>query len=344
MRALILLFLALALPSLGQSLSQPTNVNAVATGATTVTVTWTASTATGIATPAITYVVTRTGGSGGTFTSNLLSATTFSDTALTPGTSYTYRVQAFTLNGENSVQSIISEPDVVSTPAAPSTPANLRATLGTNSVVLAWDAVSGATTYTIYRNGEEIDDATGTTFTDTEVELATTYRYTVSATTPGGESDESNLVTITTKGDGSQREAVWTREFNRADGNFDGAVTFEEYLVAFPQNSLSWVIMINRFNTTDDDISGDLTVDEYIEHFAGKTVKRPSKAQTFFLADLDGDDLLDPAEYSLTLNRGTKPAAAMKKFNKLNKDRVEDEVLSQREFGIRYGTAELPEE
>lgn len=337
MRYLILLFLAAALPSLGQSLSQPTNVNAVATGATTVTVTWTASTATGIATPAITYVVTRTGGSGGTFTSSLLSATTFSDTALAPGTTYTYRVQAFTLNGENSVQSIISEPDEVTTPAAPATPGNLRATLGTNAVVLVWNAVSGATSYTIYRDGEEIDDASGTTYTDTEVELATTYRYTVSATTPGGESDESNVATITTKGDGSQREAVWTREFERADGNFDEVVTFEEYLIAFP-NTLPLVVMIHRFNSTDDDISGDLTVDEYIAHFAGKTVKRPSKAQTFFLADLDGDELLDSDEYSQTLNRGTKNAVLMKKFNKLDKN--DTGLLSQSEFGIRYGAVE----
>lgn len=340
MRSLILLFLATALPSLGQSLSQPTNVSAVATSATTVTVTWTASTATGIATPAINYVVTRTGGTGGTFTSSLLSATTFSDTAVTAGTSYTYRVQAFTLNGDVPVQSIVSEPDEVTTPSSPATPGNLRASLGTNSVILVWDAVSGATSYTIYRDGEDIDDASGTTYTDTDVELATTYRYTVSATTPGGESDESNVATITTKGDGSQRDAVWTREFNRADGNFDGVVTFEEYLVAFPQNSLSWVIMINRFNTTDDDISGDLTVDEYIAHFAGKTVKRPSKAQTFFLADLDGDDLLDPAEYALTLNRGIKESVAMKKFNKLNKNDENGDFLSQREFGIRYGTVE----
>lgn len=337
MRYIILLFLASALPSVAQTLSQPTNVNAVATGATTVTVTWTASTATGITTPSITYRVTRTGGLGGTFSSSLLSATTFADTALTAGTTYTYRVQAFTLDGITQIQSPISEPDEVTTPAAAATPANLRASLGTNSVVLVWEAVSGATSYTIYRDGQDIGDATGTTYTDDEVELATTYRYTVSATTAGGESNESNVATVTTKGDGSQREAVWTREFERADGNFDEIVTFQEYLVAFP-NTLPWVVMNHRFNSTDDDISGDLTVDEYIAHFAGKTVKRPSKAQTFFIADLDGDDHLDPDEYSLTLNRGTRSSVLMKKFSKLDKN--DSDLLSQREFGIRYGTEE----
>jgi hypothetical protein len=204
-------------------------------------------------------------------------------------------------------------------------------------VVLSWSAVSGATSYTITRNGVELDDTTTTTYTDSDVDPSTVYRYTVSATTVGGTSGESNVATITTKGDGSQREAVWTREFERADGNFDAIVTFQEYLVAFP-NTLPWVVMNHRFNSTDDDISGDLTVDEYIAHFAGKTVKRPSKAQTFFIADLDGDDLLDVDEYSLTLNRGTKFAQVQKKFDKL--DTSDSFMLSQREFGIRYGTEE----
>jgi hypothetical protein len=197
--------------------------------------------------------------------------------------------------------------------------------------------VSGATGYVIFRNGTELDTSTDRTFTDTEIEPATTYRYSVASKNAAGDSAKSAEITVTTKGDGSQREAVWTREFERADGNFDEIVTFQEYLVAFP-NTLPWVVMNHRFNSTDDDISGDLTVDEYIAHFAGKTVKRPSKAQTFFIADLDGDDLLDVDEYSLTLNRGTKFAQVQKKFDKL--DTSDSFMLSQREFGIRYGTEE----
>jgi len=331
MRSLILLLLAVfSVPVFAQAPSAPSNVVAAATAGTSVTVTWDASVG------ADGYLVFRNSVQVGTFTTNR----TFTDTGLSPGTQYSYTVAAANTFGTSS-QSAAS---VVTTPNTPGTPTGLSGSATADGVVLNWNSVSGATGYVVFRNGTEIDTTTTPGFTDEDVDPSTTYRYSVAATNTAGDSAETAEITVTTRGDGSQREAVWTREFKRADGNFDEVVTFEEYLVAFPQNSLSWVIMINRFNTTDDDISGDLTVDEYIEHFAGKTVKRPSKAQTFFLADLDGDDLLDPAEYSLTLNRGTKPAAAMKKFNKLNKDRVEDEVLSQREFGIRYGTAELPEE
>ena len=117
----------------------------------------------------------------------------------------------------------------------------------------------------------------------------------------------------------------------------DKSDKINRYLVAFP-NTLPWVVMSHRFNSSDDDLSGDLTVDEYIAHFAGKTVKRPSKAQTFFIADLDGDDLLDLDEYSLTLNRGTKTTLLNKKFAKL--DDNDTTLLSQSEFGIRYGSEE----
>ena len=326
MRSLILLLLAVfAIPAFAVP-TAPGNVVAVATSGTSVTVTWTASTnATG-------YRVLRNGAEPGTATTNL----TFTDTGLTPATSYTYTVIAVDASDGTTAQTVSNTVTTLSTPAVPT---GLNGSATDAGVVLTWNSVSGATGYVIFRNGTEIDTSTARTYTDNDVDPATTYRYSVASTNTAGDSDPSAEITVTTKGDGSQREAVWTREFKRADGNFDEIVTFEEYLVAFP-NTLPWVVMINRFNSSDDDISGDLTVDEYIAHFAGKTVKRPSKPQTFFLADLDGDDLLDLDEYSLTLNRGTKSAVVMKKFDKLNKEKVEDELLSQREFGIRYGTAE----
>jgi hypothetical protein len=152
---------------------------------------------------------------------------------------------------------------------------------------------------------------------------------------------------VTTKGDGSQRTAVWTRAFEAVDGDFDGIVTFDEYLSGHPSSKLPVVVMLHRFNSSDDDDSGDLTVDEYIAHFGGKTVKRPSKAQIFTLADVfsdigDADGYLNMEEYALTLNRGTPEATVQKKFNKLDKD--DTGFLSEAEFGIKYGDTEGPPE
>jgi chitodextrinase len=316
------LFLLGARPALAQTIQAPGNVQVVATSGTTVTVSW------DLVTGATGYRVYR-GGVQVTQTTNR----TFNDTGLTPGTTYSYTVSSVDLIQESSQ----SSPVTVTTPSTPAVPTGLTAVPTAGGVVLDWNNVSGATGYTIFRNGTEIDTSTASTYTDTDIDPSTTYRYSVSATNAAGDSDESGEVTVTTKGDGSQREATWTREFKRADGNFDDEVTFEEYLVAFP-NTLPWTVMRNRFLGTDDNLDEVLTVEEYIEHFAGRTVKRPSKAQTFFLADEDGDDLLDSAEYALTLNRGTKPAQVTKRFDKL--DKSDSGLLSQREFGIRYGTEE----
>ena len=332
MRFLILFLLALsAIPAFSQAPTVPTNVQATATSGTAVTVTWTASTGGA----GITYQVFRDGSATGTPTSG----TTFSDTGLTAGTTYSYTVSASNASG-TSQQSVA---DVVTTPNTPGTPTGLRAVAGTNGVVLNWNSVSGATEYVIFRNGTEIDTSTTNTFLDTDVEVSTTYRYSVSASNASGESSKSAEVAVTTKGDGSQRTAVWTRAFEAVDGDFDGIVDFSEYLSGHPASRLPEVVMLHRFLSSDDDDSGDLTVDEYIAHFGGKTVKRPSKAQTFHLADEfsdigDGDGYLDVFEYALTLNRGTKETQVQKKFDKLDKN--DSGFLSEVEFGIRFGDSE----
>lgn len=310
------------MPALAQA---PGNIQVVATSGTNVTVTW------DLVVGATGYRVYRDG-TRVTETTNR----TFNDTGLTPGTLYSYTVSSLNLTSVPP-ESAQSSPVTVTTPNTPAVPTGLTAVPTAGGVVLDWNNVTGATGYTIFRNGTEIDTSTSSTYTDTEIDPSTTYRYAVSATNAAGDSDESGEVTVTTKGDGSQRAAIWGREFKRADGDFDKQVTFQEYLVAFP-NTLPWTVMRNRFIGTDDNEDDVLTVDEYIAHFAGKTVKRPSKAQTFFLADEDGDDLLDIEEYKLTLNRGTKAEVAMKKFDKL--DKSGSDLLSQQEFGIRYGTVE----
>jgi hypothetical protein len=332
MRFLILFLLALsAIPAFSQAPTVPGNPVATATSGTAVTLTWTAS----IGGAGITYRIFRNNAQVGTDQSG----TTFSDTGLTPGQTYTYNVSASNSSG-TSAQSVDA---TVTTPNTPATPTGLRAVAGTDGVVLNWNSVSGATEYVIFRNGTEIDTSTTNTYVDTDTEVSTTYRYSVASSNASGDSSKSAEVAVTTKGDGSQRTAVWTRAFEAVDGDFDGIVTFDEYLSGHPSSKLPEVVMLHRFNSSDDDDSGDLTVDEYIAHFGGKTVKRPSKAQTFTLADVfsefgDGDGYLNMEEYALTLNRGTPEATVLKKFNKLDKDHTG--FLSEAEFGIKYGDTE----
>ncbi|MDD2764142.1 MAG: fibronectin type III domain-containing protein [Opitutaceae bacterium] len=61
-------------------------------------------------------------------------------------------------------------------------PTNFQSTLtGSTFVQLSWSAVSGATSYRVYRNGALIGSPTTTSFTDSTVTPGTAYTYTVEA-------------------------------------------------------------------------------------------------------------------------------------------------------------------
>lgn len=66
------------------------------------------------------------------------------------------------------------------------------------SVALGWNAVTGATGYKIYRNGQLIDTATGTSYTDATAQPGTSYSYTVRATNGSEDSPDSSSVNVTT--------------------------------------------------------------------------------------------------------------------------------------------------
>ncbi|MEV8565362.1 PHB depolymerase family esterase [Streptomyces sp. NPDC051322] len=74
------------------------------------------------------------------------------------------------------------------------------ATTGT-TVSLAWNAVDGAASYTVYRDGTAAGSVTGTAFTDTGLSGGASYRYTVAAVDAGGAvGASSTAVTATTTG------------------------------------------------------------------------------------------------------------------------------------------------
>jgi chitodextrinase len=98
--------------------------------------------------------------------------------------------------------------NAVSCTGNPTTPANLRVVSTTsNSVNLAWDASTAATAcalqdYRIYRNGTQVNTATGTTFRDSGLNPGTTYNYAVVAVdTSNHTSDRSTAVPGTTDAD-----------------------------------------------------------------------------------------------------------------------------------------------
>src|SRR5690606_22218593 len=87
-------------------------------------------------------------------------------------------------------------------PTVPGTPGGLGVSGTTaSSVSLAWNAVSGATGYTIYRDGTRVTAVSGTSATVTGLAASTSYSFQVAATNAAGESPKSAAVTARTKDD-----------------------------------------------------------------------------------------------------------------------------------------------
>ena len=148
------------------------------------------------------YRSTTQGGEGNTPIATGVTTTSFSDTALTNGTTYYYTVAAVNSAGI-SPQSV----EASATPAAtvPSAPLSVTASAANGSVSLSWtvpatDGGSAITSYDIYRSttkgGEggtpyATPTGTGTSFTDSAVTNGTTYYYTVAAVNSVGVSPQS---------------------------------------------------------------------------------------------------------------------------------------------------------
>ena len=135
-------------------------------------------------------------------------ATSYTNTGAKAGTTYYYRVKACNDAGLSPYSNVVSGKvkSVTPKPSAPVVKIGNSASSG--KPMLTWNAVSGATSYKVYRatakNGAYslLGTVTATSYTNTGAKAGVTYYYKVKAVNSAGESAYSNVVsgktTVTT--------------------------------------------------------------------------------------------------------------------------------------------------
>ena len=158
---------------------------------------------------ATSYKVYRATSKSGTYSLlGTVTATSYTNTGAKAGVTYYYKVKAVSSAGESPYSNIVSGKvkTVTPKPSAPVVKIGNSATSG--KPMLTWNAVSGATSYKVYRatsqNGTYslLGTVTATSYTNTGAKAGTTYYYKVKAVNSAGESAYSNIVsgktTVTT--------------------------------------------------------------------------------------------------------------------------------------------------
>jgi uncharacterized repeat protein (TIGR02543 family) len=252
--------------------STPTGVTAAALSSSSIQVSWNgASGATG-------YRVYRSNSPSGSY--SMVEAGTssayYTDTGLSPNTTYYYKVSAYNSAGESAQSSSASATTLSGQGgSAPSTPTGVTATaLSSSSIQLSWNPVSGATGYIISYTDDfgmhQSEETTGTSYTHTGLSPNTTYLYaiyaynsagestpaTVSATTdpagpgPGATSDTAIVLTSS--------DSAWT------SGELNAASPEMWYTFSVPNNNVTYYLLgrdmyaNNDYYTYTSDVSFEI--------------------------------------------------------------------------------------
>jgi fibronectin type 3 domain-containing protein len=190
--------------------SSPSNLTAAAAGSTQINLTWTASTDNVSVTG---YELERCQGVDCTNFAQIAApaSTAYSDTGLSPDTSYSYRVRA--TDGAANLSGYSNTASTTTAPLPPTAPSNLTATAsGGNQMDLTWTASTssfGILNYEVERcqgagcsNYVQIATPSATSYSDAGLSSATTYSYRVRArdtnNTPSGYSGTASATTADT--------------------------------------------------------------------------------------------------------------------------------------------------
>jgi fibronectin type 3 domain-containing protein len=170
----------------------PAGVTASALSSTSIAISWNSVSG------AAKYKIYRSPNNGAYLEIGESTTLSYTDTGLTPATSYHYKVTAVDDNGNESSQSDLGYTATKSNDNSLSAPTGVAASaLSSTSIAVSWNNVIGAVKYKIYRSNSsdgaylEIGESTTLSYTDTV--SPGTYYYKVTAIDAGG--NESNKST-----------------------------------------------------------------------------------------------------------------------------------------------------
>jgi chitodextrinase len=198
--------------AVGNLLAAPTNLAGTAVSSSQVNLSWTASTG------AAGYKVFRNGTQAGSSVT-----TSYSDSGLTLGTTYTYAVAAYASDGTTSP---LSAPIAVTTQGdttPPSAPTGLAGTaISSSQINLTWTASTdnvGVASYKVFRNGSQIGTSGTPSFADSGLLASTTYTYGVSATDLAGNPSALSVPTSVTTNGATPSIPIVAFAFDEATGS-----------------------------------------------------------------------------------------------------------------------------
>lgn len=168
-----------------------------------------------------------------------LTGTTYTNTAVTSGTTYSYFVvakntTATQTTNSNGTQTVVALNCAIPGSFTLTTTPQCNGT--TSQVALSWTAAANATSYDVYRdNVVYAANITGTTYTNTAVTAGTVYTYFVKA--------KNTTTTQTTNTNGTL--SVTALDCNPIPGAFTITVTPECSGTGTPRNKLTWTASAN---------------------------------------------------------------------------------------------------
>ncbi len=134
-----------------------------------------------------------------------VTTTTYNASGFTAGTTHNFKVLAKDATGNKSAYSSPKSFTTITAPdtTAPSVPAGLMASnLMQTSATLSWTASTdnvGVSGYVVYRGGTQVATVSGTTYSDTGLQSATAYTYTIKALDAAGNASVNSApVTVST--------------------------------------------------------------------------------------------------------------------------------------------------